>query len=270
MPTPSQHILFIAYCWGGAGSTWLAWALNCHKHVFCLHAPNVPRFARHKREDALALVNAFYSLPALAKDYECVGFTHGVRREWHAELVQTYGDRFRGFVLIRHPIRRINSLTALKLQSSQKRPLSLRERFARRRNYAKLRAASKRTDFPKDAAALSFYHSCNAVNRIVSEVATGIPIYRLEDLVGTVEKFQEVLHFISGGNLTMAADDIREIQGTVKGKHAPKRLSVSETYAEWSDIQKEAFRYLVTPQAIRHYQQLGYEFPDAVLHAATR
>ena len=63
----------------------------------------------------------------------------------------------------------------------------------------------------------------------------------------------------------MTADDIREIQGTVKGKHAPKRLSVSETYAGWSDTAKEAFRYLVTPQAIRCYQQLGYEFPQTVL-----
>jgi len=115
--------------------------------------------------------------------------------------------------------------------------------------------------FPKDYEALSFYHGCGMVNKIVDEVASGLPLFKYEELTTDYRTVQHLLKFISDDQLVMDQGLIERIQQTPVGTRAGKIESKSpgSIYRTWNEIQREAYHWLVTDEAKELYRKAGYE-----------
>jgi hypothetical protein len=259
-----KKILFIGYCWGNAGSTWLSHLLNGHKDILCLHAPKFPRFDHKNYDDAVTIIDSVFRFPAMGGTYPLVGFTHGVPLKWHPKLSEIYKEQLCCFILTRHPIKRIQSNFALNKVAREKQ-VSANKKWEQNleNNYKRLVQQSGK-HFPDDFDSLIFYRSCDAVNRILREYEQKLPFYKMEDLVSQEKVVNELLSYISDGTCQLDSEVIRKMQGTVVGGHAKRRLSVAETYDSWSEAYKEAYHHLVKREAFEIYKQLGYDFPHPI------
>ncbi|MCP4372157.1 MAG: hypothetical protein GY797_29175 [Deltaproteobacteria bacterium] len=257
--------LFIGYCWGAAGSSWLARLLNSHEDIFSLHAPIFPRFDSRSRkyEDVVEVIDAVLNTKALGGTYPVVGFTHAIQIHWHAELSERYRDQLRGFVLIRHPISRIQSNFALHKKANPRR---ISDKFWKKPFKSTYKELTRQVGnhFPDDFDSLGFYWSCSLVSSIVSEYRWNLPIYKLEDLVSQKEIVNKLAAYISDGTCQFSDDVIARVQHKVVNAHAQEKCSIAEIYGAWSEPHKEAYHYLVKPEAFQIYKELGYEFPHPV------
>jgi hypothetical protein len=256
--------LFIGYCWGSAGSAWLARLLNSHEDVLCLHIPDFPKLNYRNYDDLVTILDSIvFTTNDWVRAYSLIGFTHGIQGDWHERLQERYGEHLRGFILTRHPIKRIQSSFALnKINVQRESDEFWQEPF--RGIYEHLtRVSGKR--FPDDFAALGFYWSCHLVGSILAESELKLPIYKMENLTSQVESVNELLSYVSDGVMRHLEENVFErMQNKVVAKHAKGNLSVAETYASWNDIYKEAYHYLVRPEILKAYSELGYTFPHQI------
>lgn len=120
--------------------------------------------------------------------------------------------------------------------------------------------------FPDDLLSISFYNACSMVSHgILAEIEAECPIFRLEDLISKTSAVNDLVSHITDGMPELGEDVVRSMQETVVGGRSKKRRSVDATYVSWDPIHKEAYRLLVSRDALKAYQRLGYEFPHPLL-----
>lgn len=100
------------------------------------------------------------------------------------------------------------------------------------------------------------------INAIVSEVASGLPIYKYEELTADYRIPQHVLKFISDDQLVMDQALIERIQHTPIGTRTGRieKRSPRSVYESWNEVQREAYRWLLAEETIELYRKAGY--PD--------
>ncbi len=254
------RLFFIGYCWGAAGSAWLARLLNSHEDIFCVQAPVLNRYDHFQFADSTELLNAIFTAMSFGGGYPVAGVTHGVPLEWHPKLVKKYGGRMRNFTLIRSPIERIQSSAKKIAQGYAGEAEKYIMADGCQRVFRKLRETAK-GDFPNDPASLGFYNSCDMVNSIIQETDHEFPVFKLEDLVAQTNEVQRLLAHISDGTCRLEDRIIRKLQQTVINKRSEKRLTPKEIYDSWNGNYRAAFHCLVNPLALEIYRRLGYDLP---------
>jgi hypothetical protein len=255
-----ERILFVGFCWGAAGSTWLARLLNSHEDVLCLHAPIFPRYDHMRTAESLEVIDFVVTRFSLGGTYPVVGFTHGIAAESYGALVEAYGARLRCFTLTRHPIARIRSALAKYVSDAGHHRSDPRWRQEHSASYDLLlqRAAEP---FPDDFDSLAFYTACTMVNSIVWERQQPFPVFRLEDLVARPADVQALLAHVSDGGCRLEEAVIAKLQRLIVRRHAASPESAEETYRSWRAEHRAAFHHLVTGPACELYRELGYELP---------
>ena len=257
----SDRLLFLTFCWGAAGTTWLARLLNAHPDIFCLHAPLLPRFDHSQLAESTEVIRHVYGDVSLGGSYPVVGFTHGIASEWYEELTRQYPERLRCLALTRHPVPRIQSSFRLFVSMEQRLASDPTWRRLFEETYQRLTHWSLRS-FPDDFESLAFYYACAMVNSITWEQQQSFPLFRLEDLVTDEDTVQRLIGHVSDGRCQLPDDVIRRMQGTVVHSHNSERLSPADTYAAWPPERRRAYHALVTGAAVDAYRALGYEMPD--------
>ena len=260
----SDRTFFLGFCWGAAGTTWLARLLNSHEDILCLHAPILPRYDHFRFAESSEIVDLVFNGEDFGAAYPVVGFTHGIASEWQSLLTEKYGDQLRCFAVTRHPIKRIQSTLDLNIRQKDVRLADPTWRQAYADTYQELTQSSGR-QFPDDFESLAFYKACKMVNSIIWERQQAFPLYRFEDLVSNEESVKNLVAHVSRGTCQLAAAVVRKMQDTVVRARAAPGLSVVETYRAWRTEHRDAYHHLVAPPALRLYQQLGYELPDVVI-----
>lgn len=259
----SERILFIGYCWGAAGTTWLSRLLNAHQDILCMHSPNFPRYDNSSFEDCLEIIDAVFNGWNFGLAYPIVGFTHGISLEWHARLSQRYSPAFRCFILTRHPIKRIESTVALNIIQKERRLSTPGWRAACADAYDDL-ARRQRKRPPDDFESLAFYAACKMVNSITVEVQHAFPLYKLEEILNDCGTVNRLVGHISNGTCQLFDPTIETLQQTVVRARSAVGRSPEGTYLSWRAEHRDAYRELVTPDAFEAYRHLGYEFPHAI------
>jgi hypothetical protein len=254
------RILFVGFCWGAAGSTWLARVLNSHEDVLCLHAPIMPRYDHLETADSLELIDTVVTRFSLGGTYPVVGFTHGIAVESYGALLEKYGARLRCFTLTRNPIARIRSAVAKYVSDAGHHRDDPRWRHEYAASYDLLRRGAA-GPFPDDFDSLAFYKACTMVNSIVWERQQPFPLFRLEDLVARTADVQALLAHVSDGACRLEERVIEKLQRLVVRPHAASLESAEETYRSWRAEHRAAFHHLVTGPACELYRELGYELP---------
>jgi len=258
--TKIQRTCFVGYCWGAAGSAWLARVLNAHEDVLCLHSPIVPRFDHYKIEDSCAFLKTIFRGGAMGAVYPVAGVTHGVPIEWQGTLAEKLGIPLREFVLVRDPVPRVRSVARLRQQHWREKPNEPRWRKAYRETRERLERATGRR-FAADPDASAFQYACHQLNSIVAERKTGVPIFRLEDLVAGEEGLQRLLAHASAGRCSFDAPRLARLQALRLNTHAERPQTSEEIWDGWSEEERAAFRTLLTPESRKAYEELGYAVP---------
>jgi hypothetical protein len=251
---------FVGYCWGGAGSTWVARLLNAHPDILCMHAPILPRFDHMEFEDAQELLSFFFE--GELDNYPFLGFTHGVSIQWAGRLEEQYGSRLRSFVLIREPVARLRSVVALQSHLARDRDEGYQRAMIERwlPIWNQLCERSGR-DLPRDYRSMSFYYAVKMLNEIEAETETGYPIFRLEDLVSKVGAVYELFAHVAPGAIRMAKGQIRRIQRTKVGAHATEAPEGRWGYNTMPLTMKVALDTLLTDKSRALYRMHGYDLP---------
>jgi len=260
MTEPPLPVCFVGYCWGAAGSSWLAQVLNAHEAVLCLHSPAVPRFDHFRLEDTSVVLRALVRSKSLGRLYAAAGVTHGVPIEWQATLAGAVGLPLREFVLVRDPLPRARSVVELHRRLAAEDRLDPRYREAYRALRRRVESATgRRLDDDLETGAL--LHACQQLNSIVQEQATKLPIFRLEDLVRGPEALDALLAHVSDGACRFEPGRVDALQRRRIGAHAPGALGADAIWDAWRPHERDAFRVLLAPEARKAYEALGYALP---------
>ena len=251
----ANQIVACCFCWGTAGSRWLARALNAHPHQLWVHAPaeaNKGRSTAEAVEHTLGWLRRFNNHPV-------VGLTHGTQIGWYEEIKAHFegqGVKFRPFVLVRHPVPRARSIMALDANNPHRPELDWWQAGAKRA-YAKLDDGF----FPSEFQDLSFYRAAESMNLAMAEAATGLPIWRIEDLSMCPEALDRLTWAISDGMLQYPGKLAKEMQDLRIGVHAGGYLQPGEIWLGWPDHWRAAWYKLIDQDTAQAYEAMGYALP---------
>lgn len=245
---------FAVVSWGCAATSWLAYALNSHPDIYCVHAATT---------FWTVLLNfpipddADYMMALACQGYahRLAGDVHGISRHSIPTIKNRLGDRFRAVVVVRDPMKRL--LSAYHHLKWRK------DRGVHDVNGAEYAAHLARrysiTVDQEDVDKLLFVEAANMLNAVIDERTVG-PIFRIEDLLGIPNVMRAFVDEISAGEVQATEDWIRYVYNLPAiNPHANKNSTLHQIQNDADFI--EIAKRVVEPQAWMLYQSLGYRVP---------
>ncbi len=250
--------LFVGYCWGSAGTTWLAKVLNAHPDILALHAPGAAGLDRGDQDSVLSMIDYTFEARDAGGAYSAVGFTHGIGVHMHEQLVECYGGRLRAFVLVRHPLTRARSQASL---ITNLRSRSDHQWHSMESEISESVEGLLELDptLPTDPDSTAFYHACRALDRVVFEAKRELPFFKAEELFVDVRRVLDLVDHVSGGDLVGDRSTIELLQSGSIGAHADGPMDPDAIWASLPDHMKLAFSLSLSDEAAELYTNLGYE-----------
>ncbi len=247
---PPPH-LFAVISWGIAATSWLAWALNSHPDIFCVHAANhfwskLGGAARLDGLDYLRVIGSQGSAHIAAGD------VHGVSRTTVPEISGLLNGDFSCAVLVREPISRLYSQLALFEKFKQFESWNI--------DYLDEVIEQKLTLPDRSYGTRLFVHGVSMLNAILEEQEIA-PIYRSEDLTTDSEKLCRFVSHITSGKVN--ADIDWAIACISRGK-TNSHIAGQKQKRALESWQIDVIRAIVEPQAWDIYSSLGYPIPDFI------
>ena len=241
--------LFCVISWGCAATAWLAYVLNRHPDIYCVHAANLSWHVLGKTE-MLDGVPYLRILGSQGHANLAAGGVHGLSRHLVPECRTTFGNKFNAAVVVREPIARIHS------------QLALYERFSgiHAWNVDYLDAILDRIGIKMDRDNYQlrlFVHAANMLKAILEEQQVG-RIYRCEDLTCSRDRLGEFIDEITRGRVRPTTEWLQSAIQTKKvnvhaGRHPCRNLD---------DWQIDVIRKVVDPRSWAMYETLGYPRPS--------
>lgn len=236
--------MIIGYCWGAAGSRWLARFMNAHPDVWFTHG-YPPPVARDPGMDHLAdkdVCLRYLSWMNTTSSHPYVGLTHRVRVEWH-EDIKALGQPVRAFVLIRHPVLRIRSIMGLDANNPK--------RMERPGAISRVQKAERKLGGSLDG---SFLSSCELQSAAMRDFNHDFPVITIEEL-GTVDGAESLMAHCYNLDLEMGQQGLI---GFRVGVHAGGNPTPQEVWEGWPEEWRQAYDKLVSVEvrkALRGYYE---------------
>jgi hypothetical protein len=243
-----RNRLFAVVSWGSAATNWLSTILTTHPDIFCVHAANRV-FRRRAGGRLLDGLEYMALIDQLAGGAPVGGDVHGVARDQIADLHEVLGEKFRAAIVVRDPVKRLQSQLAL-FASATSTPWSIDH----------LNPLIERCGFNPATLPYKerlFFHGANLLNSILAERAIA-PVYRCEDLTSSSQALLDLVDHISGSSVPRlegwAAQAVTRKPISVRAGATPPPL------AGW---QERALLDVVKPETWEAYEALGYATPHA-------
>ena len=243
--------LFAVISWGCAATSWLADVLNSHPDIFCVHAGN---WSWHAFGGAPALDGVPYLrvVGSQGHAHAAAGDVHGVNRAHVPGLRAAYGQRFNAAVVTRDPMPRFRSQMRLFYRWEQYRPWDL--------GYIDSIIGERDIPLPDPSAYANRFvvHAANMLNAIVDERAVG-RVYRAEDITTSPAALGDLVCDLTRGKVV---PDKTWLEAAILRKPTHVHSSWGEApERELQDWEIEVVRHVVSREAWRAYEELGYETP---------
>jgi hypothetical protein len=267
--------LFTIYDSAAAGSRWVAMALNLAGGVLCTHAPQmklVRLLGRTFGEDHEATreaprmdpVEMLCMVEAVAYHRLAAGMSCGMIAEQDDRLVEHFGPRLRRAVLVRDPIRRVDSIVHDRLSADPEAralPVPIEPLM-------ELHGGGAFQDATPEQRA--FIYGCwqvSAIDPVLDQPE--IRIFRFEDLLSDHDADCALLAHLTDGLVRDWHGEERErleaLRGRRVGVHTGERRQGIDVYRGWADWKRAAFARFVSPPALEWYTSAGYELDGVVL-----
>ncbi|MGH7102377.1 MAG: hypothetical protein ACREFJ_08260 [Acetobacteraceae bacterium] len=243
---PPPHV-FSVISWGCAATGWLAYALNSHPDIYCVHAANTfwSRLGEQRYVDGISYLRIIGSQ---GYAYKAAGDVHGVSRQAVAALRKAFGGNFGCAVVVRDPLPRLRSQVALFEAMNYDRKswgdLAYLNGICKSAGIS-LEQLSDKQRF--------FVHGVNMLNAITDE-ANIATIYRSEDLTSAPGKLRQLITEITNDKVSVSDE-------WAEAAVARRRINShgSSSAGEFDDWQRHVVQAVVTPEAWKIYRSLGYE-----------
>jgi len=243
--------LFCVVSWGAAATQWLAATLNAHPEIFCVHCANQfwERLGGSRSLDGWEYLRI---LGCESPSSRACGDVHGVSRETIPDLRSKLGNRFNCAVLVREPLPRLRSQMAHFVNWPVKSAWHV--------DYVQ-KFIEEGVRLPQDNVVNRlFLHGVNMLNNIILEEPVA-PLWRSEELTSSAVALARFVEELTRGNVSVERDWAERV---VNRPPSNRHRQPSVDAAQFEPWQMEAIKKIVTPQAWRIYERLGYATPDFI------
>jgi len=240
--------VFAIISWGAAATSWLAWALNAHPDIYCVHAANHfwNVLGNAPRLDGVEYIQL---LSRQGSAHRVAGDVHGVSRHLVPAIRKAFGDAFRSAVVIRDPLPRLRSQYALMNRYKEYHCYDV--------SYVdglidRLNLPVAKDDFDRKLSV----HGINMLNAIVEEVAVG-PVFKSEELTSDSQALERLIHAIAGQDTVVDAQWCQRIVASPP-RNSHRRHETDILSEPWF---RDLISRVVRPEAWELYHKYGYEPP---------
>lgn len=247
--------IFSVVSWGCAATDWLAATLNSHFDILCFHHADIA-WQRHANLPALDAWKYLRCIGVTGSSYRACGDVHGVPAAAIPALRANLGDdNFNCLVLIREPLARLHSLTAL-FQKYLNSPFNSVWDV----DYVQ-RFIDAGVHLPADNIANRlFLHGANMLNSVLQEELVG-PIWCSEDVTSDAGALIRFVEELTRGCVDVEPDwAARAVRRPPTHRHSDPDAPV-RAFEPW---EMEAINKVVEPRAWKIYEKIGYKTPDFV------
>ena len=223
--------LIVGYCWGAAGSRWLARFMNAHPDVWFTHGyPG-------DRDKGRCL--DYFRWMSMVASHPYFGAIHHISAKWHKDITRI-NILMKAFVLVRHPILRIRSIMALNNSNP------IRATFpGYKRRVRNARAMLEKAGAPPVESG-SFLSSCLLQsNSHRLDFGYQLPVFKIEDL-NTVEGVTALLDCCWDLRLWPGQ---KSLLGKRVGVHAGGDPTPEGVWSSWPGEWRQAYRVLMSKEA---------------------
>lgn len=245
---PPTHA-FAVISWGAAATSWLAYTLNSHPDIYCVHAAN----RVWRALGAAPLLEGIDYVRLIASQghaHVAAGDVHGIALSSVAEIREALGPRFKAAVVIRDPLPRLRS------------QLAHFDRFGHHQTYDLSRVDDlidhhNLTVGQGDYSARLRIHGVNMLNAIIQEVSVG-PVFTSESLTGDPAALCSLVQALAPDGFQVSEEWCdRSVRSQPVNRH---RRDESDALDDpWL---REIIRKIVKPEAWELYARFGYETPS--------
>lgn len=242
---PPPHV-FSVISWGCAATGWLAYTLNSHPDIYCVHAANTfwSTLGDQRYIDGIHYLRVIGSQ---GYAYKAAGDVHGVSPQAVSALRKEFGEDFGCAVVVRDPLPRLRSQIALFEAMNYDRSWG---------DLAYLDGICKNIGIDPNGLSRKqrcFMHGVNMLNAITDE-ANVANIYRSEDLTSSPGILCQFVTEITGDKVSVSDEWAEQAV-------ARRRINahVSRSAHEFDDWQRYVIKAVVTSEAWRIYRSLGYD-----------
>ena len=269
-----DYRVFYVTAWGCATDHLFGWfpkALNCHRDIFALLAyeGSRPKYLRERTcGERPPLVPFTEFLNDMGMTYAAIGDCYSYRAGQMPELLSI--DRYKNIPvvnLIRHPVVWLEfyvrwCATSMRMRAGATDPLEWEWKTACHAYFEYLGLHSYTKD---DIDIWASYQGMFQLNNVLSDIHAVQHHIPIEKIADQPEAFRSLATYLTRGEIIFdqasldSAYSMRHtlFRGEILVESAPDQLMQS-----WPGWKVEAFRKLVSPEAIRAYKSFGYDLKN--------
>ena len=273
-----DYRVFYVTAWGYAADHLFGWfpkALNCHRDIFALlaHEGSRPKYLRERtRGERPPLVPFTEFLNDMGMTYAAIGDCYSYRAGQMPELLNI--DRYKNIPvvnLVRHPVAWLEfyvrwRASNMRMRAGASDPLEWEWKTACHTYFEYLGLPGYTKD---DIGIWASYQGMLQLNNVLGDIHAVQRHIAIEKIADQPETFRELAAYLTRGEAVFdqtSMDSAYSMRHTLFRGESPVECDPERLIQGWPGWKVDAFRKLVTPQAMDVYASFGYDMKELARH----
>jgi len=269
-----DYRVFYVTSWGYAADHLFGWfpkALNCHRDIFALlaHEGSRPKYLNERTRAERPPLGPFTEfLNDMGMTYSAIGDCYSYRAGQMPELLEI--DRYKAIPvanLTRHPVSWLEFYMRWRASNMRMRaeaidPLAWEWKVTCHAYFEFLGLHKYTKD---DIEVWASYQGMFQLNNVLGDIAAVSCHLPIEKVANAPDVFKELVTYLSGGKVEFNQEDLDRaysMRHTLFRGESEVDSDPDQLMEGWPGWKVDAFRKIVSPQAIEAYKSFGYEFKD--------
>ncbi len=269
-----DYRVFYVTAWGYAADHLFGWfpkALNCHRDVFTLlaHEGSRPKYLQERtRGERPPLIPFTEFLNDMGMTYSAIGDCYSYRAGQMPELLGI--DRYKNIPvvnLVRHPVSWLEfyvrwRATNMRMRAGATDPLEWEWKIACHAYFEYLGLPSYTKD---DIDIWASYQGMFQLNNVLGDIHAVQHHIAIEKIADEPETFRNLASYLSRGEVTFdqaSIDSAYSMRHTLFQGETPVKCDPKQLIQVWPGWKVDAFRKLVSPEALDVYTSFGYDLKE--------
>lgn len=273
-----DYRVFYVTAWGYAADHLFGWfpkALNCHREIFALlaHEGSRPKYLRERtRGERPPLVPFTEFLNDMGMTYAAIGDCYSYRAGQMPELLSI--DCYKNIPvanIVRHPVAWLEfyvrwRASNMRMRAGASDPLEWEWKTACHTYFEYLGLPGYTKD---DIGVWASYQGMLQLNNVLGDIHAVQRHIAIEKIADQPETFRELAAYLTRGEAVFdqaSMDSAYSMRHTLFRGESPVECDPGRLVQGWPGWKVDAFRKLVTPQAMDVYASFGYDMKELARH----